>query len=79
MRPSPRRLVWLVGPVLAVVVILVLVRLVPASGRAIEISWRDTLPVAERQALERRLHLVNPTYREGTRRKQTVLSFCQGT
>ncbi len=67
MRPSPRRLVWLVGPVLAVVVILVLVRLVPASGRAIEISWRDTLPVAERQALERRLHLVNPTYREGTR------------
>ena len=67
LRPVPRRLVWLLGPLIAVIVILVLVRLVPASGPMIEVSWRNTLPVAQRQTLERRLHLVNPTYLEGTR------------
>ena len=51
---------------LAIIVVLGLVWLVPASGPAVQVSWSDSLDVAQRQSSERRLHLVNPTYREGT-------------
>lgn len=65
-RPLPRKLVWLSAPLLAVIVVLVLVWLVPASGPAIQVSWSHSLSVGQRQSLERRLHLINPTYREAT-------------
>jgi hypothetical protein len=64
-RAVPRGFVWFSGPLLAVVVVLLLVRLAPASGPAIQVGWQDGLSAAQRQSLERRLHLVAPTYREG--------------
>ena len=59
-------LVWITGPLLALLVITGLLSFVPPSGPRVQVRWRDTVSAGQRQMFERRLHLVNPTFVQGT-------------
>jgi hypothetical protein len=62
-----RELAWLSGPVIAVLVVTALVYALPTSGVALQIRWSGSVDAAQRQSLERRVHLINATFIEGTR------------
>lgn len=60
-RQSTRVSAWLIGPLVAAVGIAGLLFLVPTQGRAVHVRWREDVSADQREELERRLHLVNPT------------------